>query len=422
VTKPSKKCGIAALLACLPGLVFSPDTVAIDLHGHAKLQATSIDIPADSLLQEAGADPADDGSVELRLNLGERAGGWQWQADYQLLARQGDRLELQRQFPALDFGAAAIPDDETRLFDLTHVISEGDDRVVAHRLDRLYIGYSNPKAVIKFGRQAVSWGNGLIYNPVDFFNPFDPAAIDTEYKAGDDMLYSQYLFDSGADLQGLWVARRDEQGEVASDASSLAFKLHGFIPAGEYDLLLAEHYDARIAAIGGVFDAGGAIWRGDAMLTDNGSETFTSAVVNWSYSWVAWEHNMSGSLEYFYNGFGIDDGDYGPAALAENPELTARIRRGELFTLARDYLAATATLELTPLWQLTATLFANLDDDSRLLQLFARHDLEQNLQLLLAANLPAGDDGSEFGGIDSGIDGRPLSTGNSLFAQLAWYF
>jgi len=412
----------SSILLCLYGLLFSSQAVALDMRGHAKLQATSVDIPADSLLQQAGADPADDGSVELRLNLGDRAGGWQWQADYQLLARQGDRLELQRQFPALDFGAAAIPDDEMRLFDLTHRISEGDDRVVAHRLDRLYLGYSNAKTVVKFGRQAVSWGNGLIYNPVDFFNPFDPAAIDTEYKTGDDMLYSQYLFDSGADLQGLWVGRRNDRGEVGREVSSLALKLHGFVPAGEYDLLLAEHYDARIAAVGGVFDAGGAVWRGDAMLTDSGDETFTSAVLNGSYSWVAWSHNLSASIEYYYNGFGIDDGDYGPAALADNPELVARIRRGELFTLAKDYLAATATLELTPLWQLTATLFANLNDDSRLLQLFSRHDVEQDLQLLLAANLPAGSEGSEFGGIDSGIDGRPLSTGASLFAQLAWYF
>ena len=395
---------------------------AIEIRGHAKLQGTSVDIPSDSLLQDAGADPANDVGADLRINFGERSGGWQWQADYQLLARKGDFFELQKQFPAFNFGGNAFVDDDRRLFDLTHRISDSDDHAVAHRLDRLYVGHSGAKTVLKFGRQAVSWGNGLIYNPVDFFNPFDPAAIDTEYKTGDDMVYAQYLRDSGDDLQALWVLRRDDDGNVEREVASLAAKYHGFAAGGEYDLLLAEHYDALNAALGGAVDVGEAIWRGDLIFTDSGDETFTSAVLNWSYSWIAWNHILCAALEYYHNGFGIDDGDYGPAALAANPELVARIRRGELFTLAQDYLAATATLELTPLWLLTTTLFNNLNDDSRLLQLFLQHDLTQESRLPLAANLPAGSSGSEFGGIDSGVDGRPLSTGNSLFAQLAWYF
>jgi len=415
-------CPLATVVYFFFALLFCARASAIETRGHVKLQATSVDIPADSLLQDAGADPANDGSAELRVNLGERRGGWQWQADYQLIARRGDRFELQRQNPALDFGAAALVDDDERLFDLTHLISEGDDRVVAHRLDRLYIGHSSEKTVLKFGRQAVSWGNGLIYNPVDFFNPFDPAALDTEYKTGDDMLYGQYLLASGDDLQALWVIRRNDTGDVERDVASIAAKYHGFAAGGEYDLLLAEHYDELSAALGGAIDAADAIWRGDFMLTDSGDDTVASMVLNWSYSWVAWDRNMSGAIEYYRNGFGIGDGDYGPLALAANPELVERIRRGELFTLARNYLAATATLELTPLWLLTATMFNNLDDHSYLLQVFAQHDLTQDSKLLLALNLPFGDDGSEFGGIDSSVAGRPLSTGNSLFAELAWYF
>jgi hypothetical protein len=102
--------------------------------------------------------------------------------------------------------------------------------------------------------------------------------------------------------------------------------------------------------------------------------------------------------------------------------LLARLERGELFTLAQNYLAGAATIELTPLWQLTTTVFRNLDDDSMLLQLFSRHDLQQDLQLLLALNLPTGEDGSEFGGIDSDIAGKPVAIGASAFAQIAWYF
>ncbi|TNF90045.1 MAG: hypothetical protein EP300_04070 [Gammaproteobacteria bacterium] len=395
---------------------------ALETRGHTKLRATATDLPDNSLLQDFSDDPMTDSGAELRLNLSDRSNGFSWRADYQLLAVQGDRLELRQQTGLTGFGGNALPDDDLRLFDLTHTISERDDRVVSHRLDRFYLSHTTDKTVLNFGRQAISWGNGLIYNPVDFFNPFDPAAIDTEYKTGDDMLYTQYLFDSGDDLQAVWVARRDEKRDVKTDVSSLAFKYHGFADDAEFDLLLAEHYDDAIVALGGSIDIAEAIWRGDILITDTADDSYTSAVLNWSYSWIAWSKNLNASLEYYHNGFGIDDGDYGPAALADNPDLLKRLQRGELFTLGKNYLAAAATIELAPLWLLTTTLFRNLDDESSLLQVFSQHDLQQDLQLLIALNLPHGDDGSEFGGIDSAVPDRPLSIDESLFLQLAWYF
>jgi hypothetical protein len=403
-------------------LAISCSAAALDSRGHAKLQATSTSLPEDSLLRDFGDDPARDTGVDLRANFSDRVSSWTWHADYQLLARRGDLLELQQQTALLGVGAAALPDDDRRLFDLTHRISTRDDHVITHRLDRLYLSHASDKTVFSIGRLAVSWGNGLIYNPVDFFNPFDPAAIDTEYKTGDDMLYAQYLLDSGDDLQAVWVGRRDAEGDIGAEVSSIALKYHGLTDLAEFDLLAAEHYDSAVVALGAALDFAGAIWRSDILVTDTGAERYTSAIVNWSYSWIALEKNLSAIIEYFHNGFGIDDGNYGPQALAARPELLQRLQRGELFTAGENYLAAALTVELAPLWVLTTTLFNNLDDDSRLLQIFSRHDLQQDLQLLLALNLPRGDNGSEFGGIDSGIAGRPLALDESIFAQLAWYF
>jgi len=77
---------------------------------------------------------------------------------------------------------------------------------------------------------------------------------------------------------------------------------------------------------------------------------------------------------------------------------------------------------MSPLWLFTPTLFTNLDDRSALLQLLSLHDIKQDMQLILALNLPYGKTGTEFGGIDSGVPGRPWSVGASAFLQLAWYF
>jgi hypothetical protein len=398
------------------------NAAAFELRGHIKPQWNAANIPGDSLLQNFSDDPAHDTAVDARVNLSANSGDWSWHSDYQFQARQGDLLEFQQRFPQFGFNDSALADDDRRVFDLSQRISDKDDRVISHRMDRLYLGHTSAKTVLKVGRQAVSWGNGIIYNPVDFFNPFDPAAIDTEYKTGDDMLYTQYLQDSGNDLQAVGVGRRDDDDDVTADASTLAFKYHFFLDSSEFDLLAAEHYDAQVFALGAVVDFAGAIWRGDIMLTATDDEQFTSAVVNWSYAWVTGGKNLALTLEYFYNGFGIDDGNYDPQALSRNPELVKRIERGELFTLAENYFAATTTVELTPLWLLTGTVFRNLDDDSMLVQIINRYDLQQDLQLLVGIDLPSGNDGSEYGGIDSGVPDEPLAIGTSVFAQLAWYF
>ena len=71
---------------------------------------------------------------------------------------------------------------------------------------------------------------------------------------------------------------------------------------------------------------------------------------------------------------------------------------------------------------LTPNIFINLTDPSALAQLVLSYDWKQDLQVLGALNFPIGPNGSEYGGIDTEQPGLYLSTGPSLFAQLAWYF
>ena len=127
-------------------------------------------------------------------------------------------------------------------------------------------------------------------------------------------------------------------------------------------------------------------------------------------------------LEYYHSGFGQKNRAYSAIDLAQNPELIKRISRGELFTLGRDYLAVSASIEVSPLFMLIPNFFINLEDPSTLVQLVAQYDWKQNLQILAAVNIPVGPDGSEFGGIEAPTESLYFSTGPSFFAQLAWYF
>ena len=414
------------LLLLCSALSAAVAAVDVNVNGHLKPQVNFSYFPQQSLLRATAGASAEDIGVDFRLNLGWQKGVWDANLGYQVSSQFGDSLAL-KALPGSP-SQVGIQEDDRRLVDLTRVLRQHPRSHLLHRLDRLYVGYTGTKGVVRVGRQAISWGNGLFYNPIDVFNPFDPAAVDREYKTGDDMVYSQYLRDNGDDIQAVWVTRRNPLNDnFEQSQSSLAVKYHGFLNTLEYDLLLAQHVDEALWGVGLVSDIGGAVWRADMTFADTRSSGIeTSLVTNMSYSWIWGQKNVSGQLEYFFNGFGQDASDYKPAALARNQALAERLARNELFTVGKHYLASALNIEMTPLWQLTPSLFANLADRSALVQLVSQHDLQQELQLLIALNLPVGSTGSEFGGVDSGLsrDNTPLTleAGANLFVQLAWYF
>jgi hypothetical protein len=396
----------------------------LDLGGHLKLQLAAATYPEDSLFRDLTGSRALDQNVDLRVNLEVHRRSWDLDVDYQLLGLFGDRIAFTRDLPSgIAHLLGRFPRDDARLFGLTHVFRDEGRAAILQRLDRASVGYAGDRVVVRAGRQALTWGNGMIYTPMDILNPFDPAAVDKEYKTGDDMLYAQYLRDNGDDLQGVAVFRRNpETGTLGAQWGSFALKYHALSGGREVDVLLARHFDDPLLAGGGSQALGGAIWRGDVVVTFTDDDAVLSAVTSLSYSWVWGGRNLSGVLEYFFNGFGQPGGDYDPQSLAGNAGLMQRLTRGELFTLGQHYLAGSTLVELHPLFHVTPSVFANLSDGSALVQLATQNDLREDLVLLGALNLPVGRAGTEFGGIETEVPGRTLSAGPSVFLQLAWYF
>lgn len=419
----SLACRLFPVTILLLGTALASET-AYQFGGHTKFRFTGQKFPANSLLNDLSGSRSIDLASDLRLSLEVDRGAWSAEADYQLFALYGDRVEYTRQFPPeLILAFDRLPNDNRRLMQLTDVIRDEGRFAALHRLDRLWFGYSGDRTVLRAGRQAITWGNGLFFSPLDIVNPFDPTTIDTEYKSGDDMLYGQYLRNNGHDVQAAFVIRRDLlSGHVESDQATTAAKYHGISGDTEYDLLIARSFGDPVLGIGGNRSIGGAVWRGDLVVTDAHSATRAQFVTNFSYSWVWRGRNVSGLVEYYYNGFGQSDGRYDPASLAENPELLKRLSRGEVFTLGRHYLAGGLSVEMTPLWMLTPNLFVNLEDRSALLQVVTQNNLSDNTTFLGALNIPVGPPGTEYGGIETGIEGQYLSTDFGLFAQIAWYF
>ncbi len=412
------------LLALMLSLAGAPVGAEVEFGGHVKARLLADGYPAESVFDPLTGSAAAGAETELRANLSLASGPWSLETAWQLFAGSGDRFELSRDLASTGLpGVGHLPNDDRRWVDLTGTIRDRNQVAALHRLDRLAVGYTGNNVVLRVGRQAITWGNGLVFSPMDIVNPFDPTAVDTEYKAGDDMFYGQYLRSNGDDFQFAYVLRRDPMtGELESSLATAALKYHGILGDGEYDLLVSNHYDDATISLGGNLSVAGAVLRGDAVWTDTAAGSRLQLVANLSYSWVWGGRNLSGVIEYYFTEFGQRSDRYDLASLSANTELVNRIERGEAFTLGRNYLAGGVTIELTPLWLVTPNLFTNLDDESALLQIVTRSSLSDNAEFLAALNLPLGPSGSEYGGIEATLPDEYLATDFSLFVQFAWYF
>lgn len=393
--------------------------------GHAKYRYSYTDYRADDLNAALGEDLASDHDLDLRLKTERRSGGWDFAAHAELLAIHGDTLEARRRIATLGLlGAGTIsglPDDRRRLFDLTHEMTDRTSTAAVTRLDRLAVGYSTQGRVWRIGRQAASWGNGLVFHPLDFVNPFSPIAVDKDYKTGDDMLYGQWTLAQRNDAQAIWVPRRDpttREGE--SSQSTYAAKLRARSGDFDLDFLGAHHYDENLIGFGLVRSVGGAVWRLDAKYNDlKNDDGAWSLVSNLDYSWSWGGKNTYGYVEYFRNGVGERDR---AAYAAPNGALSQRIARGEVFTLGRDYAALGLQVELDPLFNLFTNVIRNLNDGSTFWQIRGVYDWRQNTQLMAGLTIPSGDRGDEFGGIPVAGGSTFSAPGRAAFLRAAHYF
>jgi hypothetical protein len=318
------------------------------------------------------------------------------------------------------FTDGGILEDDRRFMDLTGTIDEGEAYVVYHRLDRLALRLVPEWGTVRVGRQAVTWGNGLLFNPMDLFNPFSPADIERDYKVGDDMVSTQFSVAKGGELQFLYIPRRSlVSGEVEWEQSSLAGKLHFSRDTTEFDIMAAGHYGDAVIGLGSAGYLKDAAWRLDGTWTDlDNDDGYLSVVANIDYSWIWLGRNWYGFVEIFFNG--LSHNRY-PEAYRDS-EIASRIERGELFTLGRTYLSGHVRVELAPLFNLYVTVIENLADPSGTVQPRAVWDMAEDMQVTFGAALYHGRKGTEFGGVTIPGAGLMDKPSNKAFLWISYFF
>jgi hypothetical protein len=422
---------LAALLLMMPVAVLAADKPSFwqslepEWGGHLRLVGKATQVQTDSIYNPVGTERFYDGQGDFRLKGKFRLGDWGYfEAHYEAGFSGGDQVRKNNTLTGGlqgGFGSYLMPGpitDDRRLMDLSRTISSDKSYYLYHRLDRLLLAWQPNWGTVRLGRQALTWGAGMLFNPMDLFNPFEPTDFIRDYKIGDDMAFMQLPLGDLGNLQALVVPRRaPTTGDVESDQSSGAAKLHLIAGQTEFDFMAARHYGDNVVGIGGIGYLGQTAWRADAtwtFLEDGGG--YLSLVANMDYSWVWGGKNWYGWIELYFNGLGRDN----PTEAIGDPLILERVERGELFALGRIYTDAEIKVELHPLFNAFCTIILNLHDTSGVLQPRGVWDVTQNSQLTMGANLNLGGPGTEYGGFT--LPGSPWQSPSPDTAYLLYTF
>ncbi len=354
--------------------------------------------------------------ANLRLMWQGGTGNWRLDVQTVLSYTGGDTVA----YNAALSGMFAPPPPAT-FFDLSATTATAGS-VVSQRIDRLSLGYTGDNFVFRIGRQAVTWGGGTVFRPGDILAPFAPDAVDTAYKPGVDMVYGQYLFANGGDMEAVFVPRRASAGG-AFDSTASTYALRTSVLFGDLDgavLLARDRGDYLLdVALGGPL--GDGVWKldlGQWQLPDG--TTPTTFLAGYSNIGSVAGYDIPYFVEYFHNGFGVAPGvalDALPAGLARH------LATGQIFNTGRDFLALGGQFSLTPDVSVSTAAIASLNDASALMTLRINWSVTDNVDLGLAATKFAGAAGSEFGGRETAAgSGVYLRPADSLSLRLTGYF
>ena len=165
---------LAAIAASFSDFLSNPAPgIQMQWGGHARIIGTASAVDANSLYGQVDEGPYLDGQAEWRQkNRVDIGSHWSVETHYELVATGGDTRQttqalLAQRLPSPSSTAFLNQpiDDDQRLLDLTHVLTETDDTLVYHRLDRLNLTWAPDWGTVRLGRQALTWGDGMVFNP-----------------------------------------------------------------------------------------------------------------------------------------------------------------------------------------------------------------------------------------------------------------
>ncbi len=299
--------------------------------------------------------------------------------------------------PLLGGGLFFESRDRPGLTPLSWPIDRTDNLSWSHEIDRLQIRGRLAWGDVTIGRQAIGWGVGVVWAPLDLLVGFSPVQVDREFRLGVDAARAIVPLGNYTEVELVYAAydtRFPEQVTAVRWRTTLQ-------DSGiDFGLVAGKFFEDIVVGALAVGEVNGVGLHSSVNLThhygdDVGPSDYARIVAGADYRF---ENNIIAIAEYYFNGWGASDaGQYITRATAQ------RLQRGELFNVGRHYLGAIIDWEAHPLVHLAGRSQINLLDPSAQIGPIITISLSDEAQLEAGAYFAIGSrlDGfrvqSEFG-------------------------
>jgi hypothetical protein len=383
-------------------IVDRPD-IQVDLGGDLKT-FFDLSFPYEHLLMPEGVQPA--AAFDFRLRFSGRYRSWlSWEFHHSATAR------FATEAGAL-FGASLSSRPLGEASGLSWVGYDERGFTVSGRVERLSLAVHAPGFDVRFGRQAIAFGTGFFFTPLDLLSPYGPQVVDREYKPGVDAVRLDLFLGATGRLTGVLgvVDPEDPDGTVLIGSAGFTVGLF------DLDFFVAKHYRDLVLGFSTQGSAGPVGLHGDLALTVpfTGDDP-TVAAEPTSVRVVAGanlrtERGMTLMAEFSAQSRGADNSDDYFAELAD-----PRVQRGDVWTLGHLYAALSLTQELSPVLSLGAVTLVNLQDPSAMIGPNLAWSVASNVDFVAGAFLGVGKRPAEVDLLALlGPDGSPLSIEEAL--------
>ena len=259
---------------------------------------------------------------------------------------------------------------------------EDADLFLQGRTDRLFAQATVGQSTIRLGRQAISFGHGMVFNPMDLVQPFSIATIDNEYKAGIDALRVERYFGMTGQITGV-VAYA---GSWDVDGLTAVLNANGTFGWTDISLFGGMVRSDRVIGTGVASSIGAVGLHSDVTLTVPDSDEEDSFVrLTTGAFWRPFD-TSSVTMEYYYQSLGVDSAEeYLDFAQS------ARYARGELWVMGQHYLSLAWAQEITALSSGNIALIGNVVDASMLVSPSLSISVSDDVQLVAGGFVGVGD-------------------------------
>lgn len=297
---------------------------------------------------------------------------------------------------------------------------EDDDLSLQGRTDRFFVQASVGNTDIRLGRQAIAFGHGMFFNPMDLVQPFSFATIDSEYKPGIDALRIDQYFGMATQITGLvaYAGDWDKEGLVGVLNANTTIgwtdiSLFTGLVCG--DTVLGTGFASSIGAVG---------VHGDITYTLPDVEDEDSFVrAELGAMWRPFEDSTV-SGEMYYQSVGASDPDDYLAFLSSD-----RYARQELWLMGQTYASVSWMQQITSIASGSLSTIVNLNDQSLMLMPSVSVSVSDEVSLVAGGYVGIGEAPDAISatemfllGVEPVLNSEFGMMGTTAFVQLKAYF